>query len=83
MCFADWSPSRVPLRFGPRGCVLRFARDAGVHDTDVPRAVGVATGVLRRHVSAGALAEALAAGPPGLRQLVGPIDVAEPARKTR
>jgi uncharacterized protein (DUF2267 family) len=70
--YDGWNPSRVPVKFGPREYVLRFARDAGVHDTDVPRAAGLVTGVVRRHVSAGALDEALAALPPGLRQLVEP-----------
>ena len=33
--YGGWSPSRVPVKFGPREYVLRFARDAGIHDADV------------------------------------------------
>ena len=27
--YGGWNPSRVPVKFGPREYVLRFARDAG------------------------------------------------------
>ena len=73
--YDGWNPSRVPVKFGPREYVLRFARDAGVHDTDVPHAAGLVTRVVRSHVSAGALDEALTALPPGLRELVEPSAV--------
>ena len=54
-----WSPSRVPVKFGPREYVQRFARDAGIHDTDVPRAASAVTWAVRRHMPGGALDEAL------------------------
>jgi len=70
--YGGWSPSRVPVRYGPREYVLRFARDAGIRDADVPRAARLVTRAVRRHVSGGALDEALDVLPPDLSQLVEP-----------
>jgi hypothetical protein len=42
------SPSRVPVKFGPHEYVLRFARDAGIHDADVSRAARLVTRAVRR-----------------------------------
>ena len=75
--YDGWSPSRGPVKFGSREYVQRFARDAGIHDTDVPRAASAVTRVARRHVSVGALDEALQALPPDLRQLIGPIEAGD------
>ncbi len=61
--YGGWSPSQVPVKLGSREYVQRFARDAGIHDTDVPRAASAVTRVVRRHVSAVALNEALHAFP--------------------
>jgi len=52
--------------------VLRFARDADIHDTEVPHAASLVTRTVRHHVSADALDEALAALPPGIRQITEP-----------
>lgn len=81
--YDGWSPSRVPVKFGPGEYVQRFARDAGIHDADVPRAASVVTRTVRRHVSRGALDEALHALPPGLRQLIEPADAGERADGAR
>ena len=70
--YGGWSPSRVPVKYGPREYVLRFARDAGIRDADVPRAARLVTRAVRRHVSGGALDEALDVLPPDLSQLVEP-----------
>ncbi len=75
--YDGWNPSRVPVKFGTREYVQRFAGDVGIHDADVPRAAGVVTRVVRRHVSVGALDEALHALPPGLRQLIEPTEAGE------
>ena len=83
MFYDGWSPSRVPVKFSPREYVQRFARDAGIHDTDVPRAARLVTRAVRRHVSGGALDEALDVLPPDLSQLVEPDDEAEPAAGPR
>jgi uncharacterized protein (DUF2267 family) len=75
--YDGWSPRRVPVKFGPSEYVVRFARDAGIHDADVPRAASVVTRAVRNHVSAGALDEALAALPPGIRQITEPTGAAD------
>jgi uncharacterized protein (DUF2267 family) len=81
--YGGWSPSRVPVRYGPRQYVQRFARDAGIRDADVPRAARLVTRAVRRHVSGGALDEALDVLPPGLSQLIEPASAAEPAADRR
>ena len=73
--YDGWSPTRVPVKFGPAEYTRRFARDAGIHGTDVPRAASLVTRTVRRHVSGGALDEALEALPSGLRQIAEPTDV--------
>jgi uncharacterized protein (DUF2267 family) len=78
-----WSPSRVPVKFGPHEYVQRFARDAGIRDTDVAQAARLVTRVVRRHVSGGALDEALDVLPPDLSLLVEPDGAAEPAAGPR
>ena len=41
--YGGWSPSRVPVKFGPHEYVLRFARNAGIRDTEVARAARLVT----------------------------------------
>jgi uncharacterized protein (DUF2267 family) len=81
--YDGWSPSHVPVKFGPREYVQRFARDAGIHDTDVPQAAGAVTRAVRRHMPGGALDEALHTLPPELRQLIEPADAGESAGGAR
>jgi uncharacterized protein (DUF2267 family) len=81
--YDGWNPSRVPVKFGPREYVQRFARNAGIHDADVPRAASAVTRAVRRHVSSGALDEALHTLPPELRQLIEPVDGVEGAGGAR
>ena len=76
--YDGWSPSRVPVKFGPGEYVLRFARDARIHDTDVPHAASLVTRTVRHHVSAGALDEALGALPAGIRHIAEPTVTADP-----
>jgi uncharacterized protein (DUF2267 family) len=45
--YDGWRPSRVPVKFGPSEYVLRFARDAGIRDTDVPHAASLVTRTVR------------------------------------
>jgi uncharacterized protein (DUF2267 family) len=75
--YDGWSPSRVPVKFGPAEYVQRFVRDAGIHETDVPHAASLVTRTVRHHVSAGALDEALAALPSGIRQITEPAGAAD------
>lgn len=75
--YDGWSPTRVPVKFGPGDYVQRFARDAGIHHTDVPHAASLVTRTVRHHVSVGALDEALGALPPGIRQITEPARAAD------
>jgi uncharacterized protein (DUF2267 family) len=76
--YGGWSPSRVPVKFGPHEYVQRFARD-----TDVAQAARLVTRAVRRYVSGGALDEALDVLPPDLSLLVEPDGAAEPAAGPR
>jgi uncharacterized protein (DUF2267 family) len=73
--YGGWNPSKVPVKFGPNEYVLRFARDAGIRDAEVARAAALVTRAVRRHVSGGALDEALDVLPPDLSQLIEPVGV--------
>lgn len=70
--YDGWNPSRVPLKYGRPEYVARFAREARIHQSDVPKAVAVVTATVRQHVSAGAVAEAFALLPGDLRELLEP-----------
>ena len=70
--YDGWNPSRVPVKYGPAEYARRFARDAGIGDIDVPRAASLVAPVVRRHVSSGALDEALHALPAAVRQMAEP-----------
>lgn len=72
--YDGWSPARVPVKFGLGEYLQRFARDAAIPDSDVARAASAVTRAVRRHVSGGALDEALHTLPPELRQLIEPAE---------
>jgi uncharacterized protein (DUF2267 family) len=76
--YNGWNPGKVPVKFGPREYALRFARDAGVRETEVARAAGLVTRAVRRHVSGGALDEALDVLPVDLSELIEPAGDAIP-----
>ena len=58
--YDGWNPSRVPLEYGRGEYLTRFAREARIHNSDVPKAAAVVTAVVRRHMSAGVVDEAFA-----------------------
>jgi len=70
--FDGWNPSRVPQKYDRAEYLARFAREARVRDSDVGKAAGIVTAVVRQHVSAGALAHALGLLPAGLREVLEP-----------
>ena len=70
--YEGWNPSRVPGRYGCSEYVTRFARDARVHESDVAKAAGVVTAVVRLHVPSGAVDEAIGLLPADLRELLEP-----------
>ena len=53
--YDGWNPSRVPLKYGRPEYVARFAREARIHESDVPKASAIVTATVRHHVSAGAV----------------------------
>jgi uncharacterized protein (DUF2267 family) len=70
--YEGWNPSRVPVSYGSAEYTHRFARDAGIHGYEVAEAASRVTAAMRRHVSGGALDEALGTMPPALRRLTEP-----------
>jgi len=67
--YDGWNPSRVPIKYDSAEYVRRFAREATIHDSEVQRAASLVAQVARRHISAGALDEALQTLPTDIRQL--------------
>jgi uncharacterized protein (DUF2267 family) len=67
--YDGWNPSRVPDKFDDAEYVRRFARDANIHNTEVKRAAGLVTKVMRHHMSAGAIDEAMGALPTDIRKI--------------
>ncbi len=70
--FEGWNQSKVPAKFGRDEFVARFAKDAQVHLTEVPRAGRLVTGALRNHLSPGVLGEAFAALPADIARMLTP-----------
>jgi uncharacterized protein (DUF2267 family) len=67
--YDGWNPSHVPVKYDQAEYVRRFAREATIHDSEVARAANLVATVVRRHVSEGALGEALDTLPAAIRQL--------------
>jgi len=72
--YEGWNPSKVPVKYDRDEYVSRFAHDAQIHHTEVPKAGRLVTATMRRHMSAGAINEALGALPADIRALVEPTD---------
>lgn len=75
--YEGWNPSKVPIKYSKEEYIARFARDAQIHHTEVPRAGRLVTSAFGRHLSAGALNEALGALPADIRNLVAAPDSTE------
>lgn len=67
--YDGWNPSHVPVKYDHNGFIERFVRDAGIHESEVPRAAGLVAKVAGRHMSGGVLAEALDTLPADVRQV--------------
>ena len=80
--YDGWNPRHVPVKYGRSEYVARFARDAGVRESDVGKAAGTVTAVVRQHISAGAVAEAFALLPADLRRFLDGT-ASEPAGVTK
>ena len=77
--YDGWNPSRVPVKYHRSEYAARFARDAGVHESDVAKAARMVTAVARQHMSAGAVDGAFALLPADLRGFID-VTAGEPAR---
>jgi len=85
--YEGWNPSKVPIKYGKDEYIARFAKDAQIHHTEVPRAGRLVTSAFGKHLSAGAMNEALGAldvklTPAHLAELAKafPVDVAAGSR---
>ena len=77
--FDGWNPARVPQKYDRTEYVARFAREARVRESDVPKAARIVSAVAGRHTSAGVMAEAFGLLPVGLRELLEPATVGSAA----
>lgn len=68
--YEGWRPSDLPRKMTHGEYVRQFALDANVRDSDVPKALSIVTGVLREHVTGGAVDQALAHLPQEARELL-------------
>lgn len=67
--YEGWHPAGVPKTMDRQQYVHRFAQDANVRESDVPKAMDVVTRVVREHVTAGAVDRALDQLPQDIREL--------------
>jgi len=74
--YEGWNPSKVPIKYDRDEYIARFARDAQLHHTEVPRAGRLVTSALQRHISAGAINEVLGVLPADIRSMVAATDAA-------
>jgi uncharacterized protein (DUF2267 family) len=72
--YEGWNPSKVPVKYSKDEYIARFAKDAQIHHTEVPRAGRLVTSAFGKHLSPGALSEAFGALPADIRNLVAAPD---------
>lgn len=68
--YEGWNPSKVPVKYSKDEYIARFAKDAQIHRTEVPRAGRLVTSAFGKHLSPGAMNEALGALPADIRKLL-------------
>lgn len=68
--YDGWNPSHLPVKYSREEYVIRFAREARIHDSDVPKVAGAVTRVARLHMSAGVVGQSFALLPTDLRQML-------------
>jgi len=72
--YEGWNPSKVPVKYSKDEYIARFAKDAQIHHAEVPRAGRLVTAAFGKHLSPGAMNEALGALPADIRNLVAASD---------
>src|SRR5215472_1137373 len=70
--YEGWNPSRVPVKYGRDEYLARFAHQAQIHVAEAQDASRRVTAALRKHLSAGAIAEAMTVLPADVRSLFEP-----------
>ena len=70
--YEGWNPSKVPIKYGRDEYIARYAREAGIHLAEVEKAGRLVTAAMSKHISPGALAEAMAVLPADVRSLLEP-----------
>lgn len=70
--YEGWSPSRVPVKYSGDEFLARFAREGNVHASEAGNTARLVTAAMRRHISAGAIAEVLAVLPADIKNLLEP-----------
>ncbi len=78
--YDGWNPSKVPVRYGRDEYLSRFARDAQIHHHEVADTGRIVTAAMRKHLSAGAINEALGVLPADIRHLIAPGDTQQVER---
>lgn len=68
--YEGWNPSKVPIKYGKDEYIARFAKDAQIHHSEVARAGRLVSSAFGKHLSPGAMNEALGALPADIRRLV-------------
>src|SRR5260370_18656267 len=59
--YEGWNPSKVPIKYSREEYIARFARDAQLHQTEVPRARRLVKSAMQKHISHDAINELLSA----------------------
>jgi uncharacterized protein (DUF2267 family) len=67
--YDGWNPSKVPIKYDRDEYIGRFARDAQIHQTEVPNAGRLVTAAMGLHMSPGVINEALGVLPADIRGL--------------
>jgi uncharacterized protein (DUF2267 family) len=75
--YEGWNPSKVPIKFGRDEYISRFARDAQIHHSEVPKASRNVSVAMRKHMSDGVINEALGVLPGDIKDLIAPADLGQ------
>jgi len=77
--YEGWNPSRVPVKYGRGEYAARFAREAQIHVAEAEGVGRLVTAAMSKHISAGAIAEAMAVLPADVRGLLEPARAGTPS----
>jgi len=78
--YEGWNPSKVPAKYDRDEFIVRFARNAQIHNTEVQKAGQLVTSAMRNHLSDGVVNEAFGVLPADIRELIEPSAAAAGGR---